>query len=220
MLTSRPLTRAPKPLEAVGQIGGHVKSGIEIPHGARTDQAMALVSALPLAGDDDRLVLVFLDRADPVETFDNKPGSGDNAVLLVPREEVKLSIIKGVSVGDWRGVKVDYGPPIEEPTDLDVDPTGLDLVASDAWVDLVDDLGCDCSKVGGYPLWSSVPVDVDDVMGQPMRFHHRLTNDLVEWNLGEGGGVIYVFVSEDASTGCVLWQETGGGAEQTYHHYQ
>lgn len=216
---SRTLRRAAKPLEAIGQLAGHVKSGVEVPRGARTDTPMALVSALPLTPDGDRLVLTFLDRSDPVETFDHRPGSGDNAVLIVPREAVGLSIIKGVSAGDWRGVKVDWGETIEEPVDLDVDPTGLDLAASDAWVDLVDDLGCDCSKVGGYPLWANAPVDVEAAMGKPMRFHHRLSNDIVEWNLGEGGGVIYVFVDEAGEDGCVLWQETGGGAEQTYHHY-
>ena len=219
-MQSRTLVRAKKPLEAIGQLGGHVKSGVEIPRGARTDKPMALVSALPLDEGSDQLVLVFLDRADPVETFDNKPGSGDNAVLIVPRDEISLSIIKGVSLGDWRGMKVDWGQTIDEPVDLDVDPTGLDLEASDAWVDLVDELGCDCTKVGGYPLWANAPIDIEAAMGRPMRFHHRLTNDLVEWNLGEGGAVIYVFVDEDGSGGCVCWQETGGGAEQTYHHYQ
>ncbi|MDA3961034.1 MAG: hypothetical protein PF961_09605 [Planctomycetota bacterium] len=219
-MISRTLVRAKKPLEAIGQLAGHVKSGIEIPKGARTTKPMALVSALPFAPDSDKLVLVFLDRSDPVETFDYKPGSGDNAVVIAPRSEVSLSIIKGVSLGDWRGMKVDWGDEIEEPVDLDVDPTGLDLDRSDAWVDMVDELGCDCTKVGGYPLWSNAPVDVDAAMGKPMRFHHRLTNDIVEWNLGEGGAVIYVFVDEAGEEGCVLWQETGGGSEQTYHHYQ
>ncbi|MHC5067564.1 MAG: hypothetical protein ACYTF0_03125 [Planctomycetota bacterium] len=219
-MISRSLTRAAKPLEAIGQLGGHLKSGVAVPIGARTGQPMALISALPLAPGSDKMVLAFMDRSDPVETFDEKPGSGDNAVLIVPRDAIKLSIVKGVSPGDWRGVKVDYGPEIEEPTDLDVDPTGLDLEASDAWVDLVDDLGCDCSKQGGYPLWANIPIEVDEAMGKPMRFHHRLTNDVVEWDLGEGAGVIYVFVSEDGNDGCLCWQETGGGAEQTYHHYQ
>ena len=29
--------------------------------------------------------------------------TGDNAVLIVPREDAKLSIVKGVCPGDWRG---------------------------------------------------------------------------------------------------------------------
>lgn len=218
-MQSHPLVKAAKPLESVGQLGGHVKAGVEIPVGKRTGAAMALVSALPLAPGSDRMVLTFLDRSDPVETFDRQANSGDNAVLIVPKEEAKISIVKGVCPGDWRGVKVEFGEPIAEPVDLDVDPTGMDLAASDAWVDLVDELGCDCSKLGGYPLWSNAPVDVDEIMGKPMRFHHRLTSDIIDFELGDGG-VVYVFVSEDEQDGCVLWQQSGGGAEQSYWHYQ
>jgi hypothetical protein len=180
---------------------------------------MALVSALPFADDSDLMVLTFLDRSDPVETFDNQPHEGDNAVFIVPKDEVKLSIVKGVCPGDWRGQKVDFGPQIEEPLDLDVDPTGMDVDASDAWVDLVDDLGCDCSKVGGYPVWANAPVDVGHLMGKEMVFHHRLTSDVVDYNLGDGAGVIFVFVTPDGSEGAILWQVSGGGAETTYSHY-
>lgn len=218
MLISRPIVRAPKPLAAIGQVGGHVKRGVEIPVGRRTGLPMALASALPLSEDSDQMVLAFLDRSDPVETFDNKPGSGDNAVLIVPKDSVKLSIIKGVSHGDVRGVKVQYGEPIEEPVDLDIDPTGLDLEASDAWVDMVDDLGCDCSKVGGYPLWQNVPLDMDHEVGRPQRFHHRITADLTDFELGDGY-VIYVFVDEDGDSGSICWQVAGGGSETTYSHY-
>ena len=217
-LISRPIVLAPKPLEAVGQLGGHVKSGIAIPVGKRTGARMALISALPLAPDSDQMVLTFLDRSDPVETFDYQADSGDNAVVIVPREQAKISIVKGVCPGDWRGQKVILGESIEEPVDLDVDPTGMDLQASDAWVDLVDELGCDCSKLGGYPLWANAPVDVDAIMGRPMRFHHRLTSDIIDFELADGG-VVYVFVAEDASCGCVLWQKSGGGKEKTYSHY-
>lgn len=218
-MQSHPIIRAAKPLEAIGQLGGHVKSGIDVPIGKRTGSPMALLSALPLAPGSDQMVLTFLDRSDPVETFDYQAGSGDNKVIIVPREEVNVSFVKGVCPGDWRGVKVEFGEPIEEPVDLDVDPTGMDLEASDAWVDLVDELGCDCSKLGGYPLWSNAPVDVDKIMGKPMRFHHRLTSDVIDYELADGG-VVYVFVSEDGTDGCVLWQKSGGGAEQHYWHYQ
>lgn len=216
---SRPLVRAPQPAAAVGQLGGHVKRGIETPRGRRTGSPMALVSALPLDERGDRLVLAFLDRSEPSETFDDRPSSGDNAVLVVPSEGIALSVIKGVCPGDWRGVKVAFGDPIEEPVDLDVDPTGLDLEASDAWVDLVDELGCDCSKVGGYPLWTSVPLDMDDAVGRAQRFHHRLTGDLVDFGLGDGSAVIYVFVDEDGDGGSLCWQVAGGGGERTYSHY-
>lgn len=217
--SSRTLVRANKPLEAVAQLGGHVKAGAETPRGERTGNPMALVSAVPLSEDSDKMVLTFLDRSDPVETFDRKPCSGDNAVLIVPRDELKLSIIKGVCPGDWRGMKLIYGDDIEEPVDLDIDPSGLDLEASDAWVDMVDDLGCDCTKVGGYPLWQNAPIDVDDAAGEQMEFHHRITGDIIDFGLGDGG-VIYVFVNGSGTAGCVCWQEAGGGAEQTYHHYQ
>lgn len=220
MAQSHPIIRAKKPLEAVGQLGGHVKRGIDTPRGQRTGAAMALVSALPLAPGSDKLVLAFMDRSDPVETFDYKPGSGDNAVLVVPAASVHLSVIKGVCPGDWRGVKVELGLTIEEPVDLDVDPTGLDLEASDAWVDLVDELGVDCSKMGGYPLWANAPIDVDAAVGRPQRFHHRLCGDVVDYELANGGGVIYVFVDEDGESGCLCWQQAGGGGEKTYGHYE
>lgn len=220
-MISRPLVRSPKPLEAIGQIGGHVKSGFSHPQGQRTGKPMALVSALPLADGDDRLVLAFLDRTDPLETFDDRPGSGDNAVAIVPRSSVGLSIVKGVCEGDWRGCKVQYGPEVEEPTDLDVDPTGLDINASDAWVDLVDELGVDGSKIGGYPIWQVKPLDIDAEMGGKYRFHHRLTSDLVDFDADMGEGVvIYVFVAEDESGGAICWQRSGGGEERTYSHYQ
>ena len=166
---------------------------------------MALVSALPLARTPIRW-LTFLDRSDPVETFDYQANSGDNKVLIVDKDAVKISIVKGVCPGDWRGVKVEFGEAIDEPVDLDVDPTGMDMDASDAWVDMVDELGCDCSKLGGFPLWSNAPVDVDEIMGKPMRFHHRLTADVIDFELADGG-VIYVFVSEDGTDGCALAEE-------------
>lgn len=220
MVQSHPLERCPKPLEAIGQIGGHVKSGTEHPLGGRTGKAMALVSALPLGDDSDRMVLTFLDRTDPVETFDNKPGSGDNAVLIVPKSEVQLSAINGVCLGDWRGCKVQYGPAVEEPPSLDVDPAALDLAASDALVDLVDELGVDGSKVGGYPLWQTKVLDINQLMDGEYRFHHRLTSDLVNFDGDMGDGVvIYVFVAVDGSGGAVCWQRSGGGAERTYGHY-
>ena len=81
-MISQTLVKSPKPVDAIGQIGGHVKMGVETPIGRRTGQPMALVSALPLAPDSDKIVLAYLDRSDPVETFDNKPASGDNAVLI------------------------------------------------------------------------------------------------------------------------------------------
>ena len=52
-------------------------------------------------------------------------------------------------------------------------------------------------------------------MGKPMRFHHRITSDVIDLDLAEGY-VVYVFVAEDGSDGCVLWQRSGGGAESTY----
>lgn len=218
-MRSRTLVKAAKMPLAIGQIGGHVKSGIEIPRGKRTHQPMALVSAVPLAEDDDRMVLAFLDRSDPVETFDREPESGDNAVIIVPREQIGISIVKGVCPGDWRGVKLDYGDYLDEPVDLDVDPSGLDLEASDAWVDMVDEIGADCTKLGGYPVWQNAPLDIDSIMETEMRFHHRIAGDLVDLGLGDGG-VVYVFVDEAGERGCVCWQQAGGGAETTYHHYQ
>ncbi|TVR43052.1 MAG: hypothetical protein EA402_10290 [Planctomycetota bacterium] len=220
MRQSRPLERCPKPLQAIGQIGGHVKSGVIHPNGERTGKPMALVSAVPLEEGSDLMVLTFLDRTDPVETFDNQPGSGDNAVLIVPVSEVKLSAVNGVCLGDWRGCKVEYGPQVEEPEELDVDPTVLTLAESDSLVDVVDELGIDGSKVGGYPLWIAKPVDIDTAMGKPHRFHHRLTSDLVDFDADMGDGtVIYVFVAEDGSGGAVCWQRSGGGKERTYGHY-
>ncbi len=206
-LISRPLVRAPNPLLAVGQLGGHVKRGVVHPRGKRTGKTMALVSAVPLAVDSDRMVLVFMDRSDPGETFDYLPHKGDNFVMIAPKSEVHLSIVNGVCPGDWRGLKVHYGSEIAEPVDLDVDPTGLDVAASDAWVDMVDELGCDCSKVGGYPLWANEPIDVEKLTGEKdLVFHHRLTSDLVDFKLGDGG-VIYVFTTPDASAGYVCWQQ-------------
>ena len=203
---SRPLIRAPNPLKAIGQLGGHIKRGIPHPKGKRTGKTMALVSALPLAEDSDLMVLTFLDRSDPTETFDYLPHKGDNAVIIAPKSEVHLSVINGVCPGDWKGMKVMYGDEIEEPVDLDVDPTGLGVDESDAWVDMVDELGCDCSKVGGWPLWANAPLDIDDLVKRPLVFHHRLTSDLLDLKLGDGG-VVYVFVDEDGSGGAVCWQQ-------------
>lgn len=167
---------------------------------------MALVSALPLAPGSDKMVLAFMDRSEPTESFDYLPHKGDNLVVVAPREEVHLSIINGVCPGDWKGMKVTLGDAIEEPVDLDVDPTGLDLAASDRWVDMVDELGCDCSKLGGFPLWANAPVDVERLVGRKQRFHHRLTADLVDYKLGDGG-VVYVFVDEDGTGGSLCWQQ-------------
>lgn len=220
-MNSYPLIRSPKPLEAIGQIGGHVKSGLEHPLGARTNRSMALASALPLEPGSDLMVVTFLDRTDPLETFDNRAGSGDNAVMIVPKADFNLSIVKGVCEGDWRGCKVKFGPEVEEPVDLDVDPSGLDIEASDKWVDLVDDLGVDGSKLGGYPIWQNAPIDIEDAMGGgKYRFHHRLTSDLVDFDGDMGEGVvIYVFVNDDNTGGAVCWQRSGGGEEKTYGHY-
>lgn len=217
--TSKTLVRAPKPLLAIGQFGGHVKSGLTTPRGERTDNPMALVSALPLSPDSDKIVLTFLDRSSPVDSFDNKPCSGDNAVIIMPRSEIMLSIIKGVCPGDWRGLKLNYGEDIEEPEDLDIDPAGLELEASDKWVDMVDELGCDCSKYGGYPLWGNGVVDVAGARQKYMRFHHRIAGDVLDLGLGDGG-VVYVFVDEDGEGGAVCWQQSAGGSEQIYHHYR
>ena len=205
-MISHPLIRAPNPQLAIGQIGGHVKRGFKHPRGQRTGKTMALVSALPLAADSERMVLSFMDRSDPHESFDYLPHKGDNAVVIVPTAEVFLSVINGVCPGDWKGVKVALGDAIDEPVDLDVDPTGLDLAASDAWVDMVDELGCDCSKVGGFPLWANAPLDVEKLVGRPQRFHHRLTDDLVDFKLGDGG-VIYVFADETGDAGSLCWQQ-------------
>ena len=46
------VNQSEKPLEAIGQLGGHVKAGIEIPQGRHTGKPMALVSALPLHPND------------------------------------------------------------------------------------------------------------------------------------------------------------------------
>lgn len=205
-MISHPLLRAPNPLHAIGQLGGHVKRGIKHPRGQRTGKTMALVSALPLAPGSDKMVLAFMDRSEPSESFDYLPHKGDNLVIVAPKDEVHLSVINGVCPGDWKGMKVTLGDEIEEPVDLDVDPTGLDLAASDRWVDLVDELGCDCSKLGGYPLWANAPVDVERLVGRKQRFHHRLTADLIDFKLGDGG-VVYVFVDEDGSGGSLCWQQ-------------
>lgn len=205
-LASFRIVRAPNPKLAIGQIGGHVKMGYAHPKGKRTGATMALVSAIPLAPDSDRLVLTFMDRSDPAESFDYKPNSGDNHVAIVPAKEVSLSIINGVCPGDWKGAKVMFGDAMREPLDLDVDPTALDLEASDAWVDLVDEIGCDCTKLGGYPLWANEPLDIDRIMKRPMRFHHRIAGDLVDLKLGDGG-VVYVFV--DDASGALCWQQAG-----------
>ncbi|MBA2481697.1 MAG: hypothetical protein H0V44_13620 [Planctomycetes bacterium] len=205
-MISHPVIRAASPQLAIGQIGGHVKMGFKHPRGQRTGKTMALVSALPLSPGSDQLVLAFMDRSDPHETFDYLPHKGDNAVVIVPKLGIGLSVINGVCPGDWKGAKVALGEPIAEPVDLDVDPTGLDVAASDRWVDLVDELGCDCSKLGGYPLWSNAPLDIDSLVGRPQRFHHRLSGDLVDMKLGDGG-VVYVFVDEDGTAGSLCWQQ-------------
>lgn len=205
-MISHPLIRAPNPLHAIGQLGGHVKRGIKHPRGQRTGKTMALVSALPLEPGSDKMVLAFMDRSEPSESFDYLPHKGDNLVVVAPRDEVHLSVINGVCPGDWKGMKIALGDEIEEPVDLDVDPTGLDLAASDRWVDLVDELGCDCSKLGGFPLWANAPVDVAHLVGRKQRFHHRLTADLIDFKLGDGG-VVYVFVDEDGTGGSLCWQQ-------------
>lgn len=207
-LASFRIVRAPNPKLAVGQIGGHIKRGYAHPKGKRTGATMALVSALPLAPGSDKMVLSFMDRSDPSESFDYKPGSGDNHVAIVPAAEVFLSVINGVCPGDWKGAKVMFGDQITEPVDLDVDPTALDVAASDAWVDLVDELGCDCTKLGGYPLWANEPLDIDRIMKREMSFHHRIAGDLIDLKLGEGG-VVYVFVDKDGSGGALCWQQAG-----------
>src|SRR3569623_474230 len=91
--TSHPLVRAPNPQLAVRQLGGHVKRGFATPKGKRTGKAMALVSALPLAPGSDKMVLAYMDRSDPSETFDREPHKGDNLVVVVPKDEVHLSVI-------------------------------------------------------------------------------------------------------------------------------
>ena len=205
-MISHPLLRAPNPQLIIGQLGGHVKRGITHPRGQRTGKTMALVSALPLAPGSDKMVLAFMDRSEPSESFDYLPHKGDNLVVVASRDEVHLSVINGVCPGDWKGMKVALGNAIEEPVDLDVDPTGLDLAASDRWVDMVDELGCDCSKLGGFPLWANAPVDVEHLVGRKQRFHHRLTADLIDFKLGDGG-VVYVFVDEDGTGGSLCWQQ-------------
>ena len=205
-MRSYPLKKAGNPLTAIGQVGGHIKRGIAHPIGPKTNKAMMLVSALPLRPDSDRMVLAFMDRSSPGETFDEQPHKGDNVVMIVPKAEVHLSIVNGVCLGDVKGVKVVLGDPVEEPTDLDVDNTGMDMQASDAWVDLVDELGVDCTKLGGYPLWANAPIDVEKLCKRPLRFHHRITSDLTDFKLGDGG-VIFVFVNEDESGGALCWQQ-------------
>jgi hypothetical protein len=207
MTTSHPLIRAPSPAAAVGQLGGHVKMGMKHPRGRRTNKPMALVSALPLEPGSDRLVLSFIDRTDPHETFDRQPHQGDNQVLIVPKAQIGLSTINGVCIGDFKGVKVAFGPAIEEPPELDADPTSLDLATSDRWFELVEELACDCSKLGGYALWPGEPVDVAKLMGRPQRFHHRIATDLINFKLGDGG-VIIVHVDVDGDGGSLCWQES------------
>src|SRR5258708_10539821 len=104
-MLSHPIIRAPNHLLAIGQIGGHVKMGFKHPRGQRTGKTMALVSALPLASDSDRVVLAFMDRSDPTESFDYLPHKGDNAVVIVPKLGLGLSVINGVCPRDWKGVK-------------------------------------------------------------------------------------------------------------------
>ncbi|MEK7414569.1 MAG: hypothetical protein AAB263_14745 [Planctomycetota bacterium] len=203
---SHRIVRTINPKSAIGQIGGHIKMGFAHPRGKRTNATMALVSALPLAPGSDKLVLSFMDRSDPTSTFDYKPGHGDNHVVIVPATGISTSIINGVCPGDWKGAKVMLGDTITEPTDLDVDPTGLGVAESDAWVDLVDELGCDCTKLGGYPLWANEPLDIERIMGRKMLFHHRITGDLVDLKLGDGG-VVYVFVDADGDGGALCWQQ-------------
>jgi len=207
-LTSHRIVRAPNPKLAVGQIGGHIKMGFPHPKGKRTGATMALVSAMPLAPGSDRMVLAFMDRSDPPETFDYKPGSGDNLVAIVPAKEIGLSIINGVCPGDWKGAKIMFSEAMQEPLDLDIDPTALDMAASDEWVDLVDELGCDCTKLGGYPLWANEPLDIDRIMKREMIFHHRIAGDLIDLKLGDGG-VVYIFVDKDGSGGALCWQQAG-----------
>src|SRR4051812_7197895 len=103
-MQSHRLVRAPNPQLAIGQIGGHVKMGCKHPKGVRTGKTMALVSAMPLAPGSDRMVLAFMDRSDPGETFDYLPHKGDNAVLVVPKTGLGFSVINGVCPGDWKGV--------------------------------------------------------------------------------------------------------------------
>ncbi len=205
-MISHTIVRTPNPQLAVGQLGGHVKRGYAHPKGQRTGKTMALVSAVPLAIGSDKMVLAFMDRSDPAETFDYLPHKGDNAVVVVAKDALSLSVINGVCPGDWKGAKIAIGAQIDEPIDLDVDPTGLDLAASDQWVDLVDELGCDCSKLGGFPLWANAPMDVEKLVGRPQRFHHRLSGDVVDFKLGDGG-VIYVFLDEDGTSGSLCWQQ-------------
>src|SRR5689334_16976944 len=105
-MISHRLTRAPNPQLAIGQLGGHVKMGFKHPRGKRTGKTMALVSALPLSPGSDRMVLAFMDRSDPAESFDYLPHKGDNLVVIVPKTGLGLSVINGVCPGDWKGVKV------------------------------------------------------------------------------------------------------------------
>ena len=205
-LVSHRIIRALTPKDALGQLGGHIKRGCAHPVNPRTGKTMALVSALPLSADSDKMVLSFMDRSDSSETFDAHPAKGDNAVLIVPRAEVHTSSLNGVCAGDWKGLKVAFGEAMEEPMDLDIDPTGLDLKESDRWVDLVDEIGCDCTKLGGYPLWTNAPIEVEELTGKKLRFHHRIAGDLVDLKLGDGG-VVYVFVEIDGNGGALCWQQ-------------
>jgi hypothetical protein len=218
MLRSHRLVATKNFANAVGQIGGHIARGFAHPKGQRTGKPMALVSALPLEPGSDRMVLAFMDRSDPVETYDNRPGSGDNAVVVVNKSEVFTSIVRGVCVGDIRGVKVELGDELKEPEDVNTDPTALTMAEYDNWLELVDENGLDCSKLGGYPIWTARPEDVEKAAGKKQIFHHRISADLIDFKLGEGA-VIYVFLDEDKQAGTLCWIRSGGGAETTYSHY-
>jgi hypothetical protein len=205
-MISHRIVRAPNPALALGQLGGHIKRGFKHPIGPRTKKPMALVSALPLHLASDKMVLSFMDRSDPTASYDNQPHKGDNAVVIVPKAEIHLSVISGVCPGDWKGVKIAFGEAIDEPEELDIDPTGLNIADSDRLMDQVEELGCDCSKLGGYPLWTKKIVDVDLLMGRRESFHHRLTADVVDFKLGDGG-VVFVFVDAEGEAGALLWQQ-------------
>ncbi len=71
---------------------------------------------------------------------------------------------------------------------------------------MTDELGADCSKVGGYPLWVSAPVEIDRLVGRPQVFHHRITSDIIDLKLSDGG-VVFVFVDPDGTGGSLLWQQ-------------
>jgi hypothetical protein len=92
---------------------------------------------------------------------------------------------------------------------------------SDRYVDLIDELELDRSKLGGHPLWQGKPMDIAAIMGGgTWRLHHRITGDLVAFDeeLGDGA-VIYVFLEEGNERGAICWQVSGGGKERTYSHF-